>query len=125
MSIPCPPLKCGGPRAFYGVLSWPAVSIPTVSVFDPRPGDCESFTGRDFAEVGRLRMIDGMITVTEASQLAGCDGSYIRRLLREGRLRGKQVTPRLWLVSKADTQQLKKELSTRSIGQRNAPKKHR
>lgn len=72
-----------------------------------------------------MATIDGMITVTEASELAGCDGSYIRRLLRSGRLRGRQVTARLWLVSKADTQQLKKELTTRSIGQREKPKKRR
>lgn len=59
-------------------------------------------------------MIDGMITVTEASELAGCSREYICRLLREKKLVGKQLNERLWLVRKADVVRLSRELTTRS-----------
>ena len=59
-------------------------------------------------------MIDGMITVSEASKLAGCSPQYICRLLRQNKLQGEQVTERLWLVKKADVVRLGRELSTRA-----------
>lgn len=62
-------------------------------------------------------MIDGMITVSEATKLAGCSREYICRLLRSERLAGKQVNDRLWLVKKSDVIRLRKELSSRAGGQ--------
>lgn len=66
-----------------------------------------------------MATIDGMITVAEASELAGCSAAYINRLLREKRLAGVRVTSRMWLVSKADILKLRKTLSTRA-GKRKA-----
>jgi len=55
-----------------------------------------------------------MITVTEASELAGCSREYICRLLRAKKLSGKQLNERLWLVKRADVVELRKQLSTRA-----------
>ena len=60
------------------------------------------------------------ITVAEAVDLAGCTEGYIRRLLGDNdeRLRGWKAGARAWLVSRQDILQLKKSLTTRSLGRR-------
>lgn len=60
------------------------------------------------------------ITVAEAVDLAGCTEGYIRRLLGENdkRLRGWKAGARAWLVSREDILELRKSLTTRSVGRR-------
>ena len=41
------------------------------------------------------------LTVTQAAALAGCDGSYIRRLLIQRRLVGRKLADWMWLVDRA------------------------
>jgi excisionase family DNA binding protein len=55
-----------------------------------------------------------MITITQAAELAGCSGGYVRRMLRAGKIDGVKITERMWLVSKRDVLALSKELSTRA-----------
>lgn len=42
-----------------------------------------------------------MITVTQSAAIAGCGPQRIRRLLREKRIAGQQITPRMWLVDES------------------------
>ncbi len=55
-----------------------------------------------------------MISVTAAAEKAGCTVSYIRRLLRDGKLKGQRVSERCWLVDVTEIKQLSKQLTTRS-----------
>lgn len=54
------------------------------------------------------------ITVAEAVEVAGCTDGYIRRLLREDRLKGWHAGARAWLVHKDAALELRASLSTRS-----------
>jgi len=73
------------------------------------------------------------ITIAEASRLAGCAGSYIRKIIlanynpRTGRSQGGtiggwRVNARLWLVSKADALAMSKTLSWKAGRPRTAKK---
>ena len=55
--------------------------------------------------------ISGMITINEAKKIAGVTSSYLRRLLRDNRIKGKKISPRLWLV---DVRSLNRWLASRS-----------
>ena len=54
------------------------------------------------------------ITVAEASRLAGCADSYIRRLLLGGRLAGWKTGERGWNVDRQAAVELGQQLTTRS-----------
>ena len=73
------------------------------------------------------------ITITEAARLAGCAGSYIRKIIlanynaKTGRsiggvIEGWRVNPRLWLVRKSDATAMAKSLGWRA-GKPRATKK--
>jgi hypothetical protein len=73
------------------------------------------------------------ITITEAARLAGCAGSYIRKIIlanynpKTGRstgglIEGWRVNARLWLVSKADALAMAKKLSWKAGRPRTAKK---
>lgn len=65
-----------------------------------------------------MAKMTNMISVTAAAEKAGCTVSYIRRLLREGRLSGQRVSDRCWLVDVKELKKLSKELSTRAVKNR-------
>jgi hypothetical protein len=46
-----------------------------------------------------------MITVTEAARIAGVDPTRIRVLLKTGRVKGKLITKRMWLVNRDSLEQ--------------------
>ena len=61
------------------------------------------------------------LSVTEAGERMGCTVSYVRRLCREGRLKGAiRHGQRSWLVPEQSAKQVSKELTTRSVGKRKA-----
>ncbi|MDB4365749.1 hypothetical protein N9Z08_02360 [Pirellulales bacterium] len=61
-----------------------------------------------------MSKLTNMISVTAAAEKAGCTTSYIRRLLRDGKLKGQRVSDRCWLVDVTELKQLSKQLTTRS-----------
>jgi excisionase family DNA binding protein len=70
-----------------------------------------------------------LLTVTEAAEVVGCTGAYLRRLLRSGdpRISGIPAGPRAWMVHAASLEQFKSQLTSRSRGKRPAfkPKRRR
>lgn len=76
------------------------------------------------------------IPVSVACQIAGVNGTYIRRELRKhldratgrsegGKVTGYQVTERTWLVRRSDVEQLAKTLSWKAGRPRDAKKPSR
>jgi len=65
-----------------------------------------------------MSKITNMISVTAAAEKAGCTVSYIRRLLRDGKLSGQRVSDRCWLVDTRELKKLSKELSSRAVKNR-------
>lgn len=41
-----------------------------------------------------------LLTVTEAAQLIGCTEGYVRRLLIEGKLKGRKFGQKVWMVER-------------------------
>lgn len=69
--------------------------------------------------------VDEYMTVPQAAEAARCSGSWLRKLLAEGKLAGVQVGG-VWLVEKAAVKAL--DLGPLSLGKRTAwakPKKRR
>jgi excisionase family DNA binding protein len=66
--------------------------------------------------------IDGVphITTNEAVDLMGCTEGWVRKLLRAGKIQGKKIGERCWLVPLAEVEEARKELTTRSVGKRGA-----
>jgi hypothetical protein len=64
------------------------------------------------------------VTIAEATQLAGCTGGYLRRLLiaEDERLTGWKAGARAWLIRRSDVIRLREELTTRSVGRREQQK---
>jgi hypothetical protein len=58
------------------------------------------------------------ICLADAVEIAGCTQSYLRRLLRDGRLAGWKAAPRNWLVQRSDVVALASTLTTRSASKR-------
>lgn len=54
------------------------------------------------------------VALAEAASLTGCSASYLRRLLRDERLRGWRAGDRAWLVRRSDLMRLRAALTTRS-----------
>ena len=63
------------------------------------------------------------LTAEKAADYVGCTSTWIRRLLKDGRLPGKQVCGWTWLIDKSDLDQLKKNLTSRSVSHRDHPPK--
>ncbi len=59
-------------------------------------------------------MVKNMLAISAASKLAGCSDTYLRRLLREGKLRGDRVSERCWLVNQSDIEKLRDQLTSRA-----------
>jgi len=55
--------------------------------------------------------MDKFMLTSEAAALLNVTPRQVRNYLDAGKLEGKQVTPRLWLVTKDSVEQLRKEKS--------------
>jgi hypothetical protein len=60
------------------------------------------------------------LTVSEAADVAGCTVGWIRLLLGRGDLAGWKAGERAWLVNAAAARALRSDLTTRSVGKRDA-----
>jgi excisionase family DNA binding protein len=65
-------------------------------------------------------MSDELITTAEAADISGYHNEYIRRLLNEGRIKGKKFGP-TWQVSKHSLMKYLEKMETK--GARRGPKK--
>lgn len=59
-----------------------------------------------------------MVSINEACKIAGCSDTYLKRLLREGKLKGEKVSARCWLVNKKALIKLRDNLSSRAGSQK-------
>lgn len=64
--------------------------------------------------------IDGVeyLTIAEAVQYMGCTDGWVRMLLRNKKLRGKQIGQRLWLVTRESAAEVRDNLTTRAKGKK-------
>lgn len=64
------------------------------------------------------------LTAEQAAKVAGCTPTWIRKLLKAGRLEGVQVCGWTWLIDEQDALAIKKNLSSRAVSKRDhEPKK--
>jgi len=70
--------------------------------------------------VTMAHMIDGVeyLTIAEAVDYMGCTDGWVRMLLRNKKLRGKQIGQRLWLVTRESAAEVRDNLTTRAKGKR-------
>jgi excisionase family DNA binding protein len=62
------------------------------------------------------------MTVLETAAAAGCTEGWVRLLLGDGRLKGWKAGARAWLIHRNDVEALKRTLTIRSVGRRDAKK---
>ena len=64
--------------------------------------------------------IDGVeyLTIAEAVTYMGCTDGWVRMLLRNKKLRGKQIGQRLWLVTRESAAEVRDSLTTRATGKK-------
>ena len=64
--------------------------------------------------------IDGVeyLTIAEAVGFMGCSDGWVRILLRNKKLRGKQIGQRLWLVTRESASEIRDSLTTRATGKK-------
>ena len=95
----------------------------------PNPCDNRDPAGKPFDAVSASGSIRCMIvaspdkewlTVAEAAELAGCSEGWIRLKLAAGELEGWKSGERAWNVAVDSVLELRKTLSPRSLGQRDA-----
>lgn len=69
--------------------------------------------------------IDGVeyLTIAEAVQYMGCTDGWVRMLLRNKKLRGKQIGQRLWLVTRESAAEVRDSLTTRAKGKKHLAKR--
>ncbi len=63
------------------------------------------------------------LTVSEAVDFMGCTDGWVRMLLREGKLRGRRLGKRVWLIPVSAATEARNSLTTRSKGKRAAAKR--
>lgn len=70
-------------------------------------------------------MIDGVeyLTIAEAVDYMGCTDGWVRMLLRNKKLRGKQIGQRLWLVTRESAAEVRDSLTTRAKGKKHLAKR--
>ena len=64
--------------------------------------------------------IDGVeyLTIAEAVGFMGCSDGWVRILLLNKKLRGKQIGQRLWLVTRESASEIRDSLTTRATGKK-------
>ena len=75
--------------------------------------------------VSMAHTIDGVphMTIAETVQFMGCTDGWVRVLLRDGRLQGKRLGERLWLVSVSSATEARDALTTRATAKRHLAKR--
>jgi excisionase family DNA binding protein len=69
--------------------------------------------------------IDGgeYLTVAEAVEFMGCTDGWVRILLREGKLRGRRIGERVWLIPVEAAREARDALTTRAVGKKHLAKR--
>lgn len=64
--------------------------------------------------------VDGQrhLTIAETVEFMGCTDGWVRKLLRSGKLRGRRIGQRLWLVLESSAKEARDDLTTRSTGKK-------
>jgi excisionase family DNA binding protein len=75
--------------------------------------------------VSMAHNIDGEphMTIAETVAYMGCTDGWVRALLRDGKLRGKRLGERLWLVSLSSATEARDALTTRASGKKHLAKR--
>jgi excisionase family DNA binding protein len=64
------------------------------------------------------------LTVAEAAEYMGCSPGWVRTLMANGQMpQSRRIGNRVWLVSVADADRAREDLSTRSRGKRHLAKR--
>lgn len=65
-------------------------------------------------------IVDGQrhLTIAETVEFMGCTDGWVRKLLRTGKLRGRRIGQRLWLVLESSAKEARDDLTTRSSGKK-------
>ena len=63
------------------------------------------------------------LTISEAVERIGCTDGWVRMLLRNKKLRGKQIGQRLWLVTRESAAEVRDSLTTRAKGKKHLAKR--
>ena len=63
------------------------------------------------------------LTAEQAAKVAGCSATWIRRLLKEGRLAGVQVCGWTWIIDEREVLLLRKNLTSRAVSKRKTNKR--
>lgn len=74
--------------------------------------------------MGHMENIDGIpyLTMGETVQLMGCTEGWVRKLLRAGKIPGKKIGGKCWMIPQHAAIEAKGELSVRSVGLREPAK---
>lgn len=75
--------------------------------------------------VAMAHRIDGQeyLLISEAVAYMGCTDGWVRHLLRKGKLRGKLMGERLWLVSLESAREQRDALTTRANAKKHMAKR--
>ena len=67
-----------------------------------------------------VEIVDGQrhLTIAETVDFMGCTDGWVRKLLRTGKLRGRRIGQRLWLVLESSAKEARDDLTTRSSGKK-------
>ena len=63
------------------------------------------------------------LTVSEAVEFMGCTDGWVRILLREGKLRGRRIGERVWLIPVEAAREARDALTTRANAKRHLAKR--
>lgn len=66
---------------------------------DRFPKRCVVEYDSDMVVMDQQKKITDAISVEEAAELIGCSAAHVRKLLRDGDLVGRKISPRIWVVS--------------------------
>lgn len=71
-----------------------------------------------------MENIDGIVylTIDETVELMGCTGGWVRKLLRAGKLPGRKIGERCWLIPRPAAVEARDGLTVRSVGRREPAK---
>lgn len=51
--------------------------------------------------------IENYLTATEAAELIGCSSARVRQMIQQGVIKGKKLSPRMWLIARADAEKVR------------------
>lgn len=66
-----------------------------------------------------------ILTAEQAALEVGCTSTWIRRLLKDDKLKGRQTRGGAWLIDARDLEAVREALTTRAVSRRDASKNSR